>query len=83
MNISCLFGQHKRKLVHSRVGTVGDFEWYECANCNKKLFTIDGNIWGNDKWKNAWHRTPEEDKQMYDERGEIREEYFKSWWGKK
>ena len=85
MNILSSFGQHKRILIHSRVGSVGDFEWYECKNCDRKLFTVDGNIWGNDKWKDTWHKTPEEDMKMYDEHGKVREDYLESYfksWGK-
>lgn len=75
----CIFGNHKQRLVHSRIAIVGCFEWYECENCDKKLFTVNNNVWGNDKWKNSWHKTPEEDKQMYNSDGKIREEYMTSW----
>ena len=83
MNILCFFGNHKRKLVHVRISTVGNYEWYECENCDKKLFTVDGNMWGNDKWKNNWHKTPEEDKLMYDSNGKLKdgsiEQWFQRW----
>lgn len=79
MSFSCLFGFHNKRLVHSRTGSVGDFEWYDCKNCSKKLFTIDGGIWSNDKWKNNWHKTPEQDKEMYDENGKIRTDYLENY----
>lgn len=79
----CFLGKHDLRLVHYRTGSVGDFEWYDCKNCSKKLFTIDNNVWGNDRWKDSWHKTPEEDKETYDINGKLREDYldkyFKKW----
>ena len=75
----CFLGKHKQRLVYNRMGKVGDFEWYDCEHCDKKLFTIDNNIWGNDKWKDSWHKTPEEDKRQYNSDGKIREDYLKNW----
>jgi len=82
MNVSCLLGRHNSRLVHSRPArSMGDYEWYECKNCDKKLFTLEGNMYGNDKWKNSWHKTPETDKEIYDEYGEIREDFdFKTYY---
>lgn len=93
MNIFCLFGIHKRKLVHTRptrMSMIFQYEWYECERCDHKLFTADGNIHGNDKWKDVWHKTPEEDNMMYDSNGQIKEDGIKAYyerrkkeWGKK